>query len=120
MAKNNISYDLNKNCQEYINTSQGLIHITEDKLENILLKNRDCLTAKRAWITPLSILLTCITSLLTTTFNDWLLPAAVWHAMFILIGASSFVWLIISSIKAIKNRKSGDINTLMQKIKTNM
>ena len=40
MSKSNIGYDLNQNCQEYTNISQGLIHITEDKLENILLKNQ--------------------------------------------------------------------------------
>lgn len=114
------SYDASSNfiAERYSNTKSDLIVITHDKLENILLKHLDALKYQREWQMPLSILITLIITFCTTTFNDFFLfKSYEWRSIFIIAGILSFIWLIYSIKQFIKYRKSGSIDSLINKIK---
>lgn len=116
---NNIGLgSITTNIQEFNNTSLGLIHITEEKLENILLKNEKTLTAKKMWVTPLSIFISCGLSLVTNEFKNFLsFSSDTWTAVFIIATFISFIWFICSSIKSFKMRNKGGIDDIMECIK---
>jgi hypothetical protein len=100
------------------NTKSDLIEITEDKLENILLKHIQCLGLRKGWIAPLSIFIAFFVSLLTASFNSKLgLSADTWQAIFIICSILSGGWFIVSIIKLFINWKSTKIETLINKIK---
>jgi len=100
------------------NVQSELIEITEDKLENILLKHLNKLKFIRSWITPLSLLITVIIAKSTATFSDFLnIKAAVWEALFLLGGICFFVWFIFSAITAYRNRQSVSVEYLINTIK---
>ncbi|GLR77211.1 hypothetical protein [Aliivibrio sifiae] len=102
------------------NVKSDLIEITEDKLENILLKHLDKMSLKTAWIAPASILVTIATVKTTATFNDSFgIKAPVWEALTIMVGALSIYWLLKVSIKALVNYKHLSMKSLLGKIKDN-
>ncbi|MCY1634390.1 hypothetical protein NQ163_08390 [Marinifilum sp. D737] len=101
------------------NVKSDLIEITHDKLENILLKYLGNLNKMRSWITPLSIFVTVLVTLLTATFNDYLgLSKEVWNALFILLLIGSIIWLIISLIIIAKCWKKSTLEYLIDKVKS--
>ena len=105
--------------QRRSNIKSDLIEITEDKLENILIKHLHRMNSLRSWITPLSLLVSVILAVATTaTFSDFLgVSADVWEAGFLLVGAGCFFWFLYSLIIIIKNFKSSSIEFLIQRIK---
>lgn len=104
----------NRRC----NTKSDLIEITEDKLENILLKHLEKMLLRSAWIAPASILATLITVKTTATFNNSLgIDAAVWEALTIFVGGLSFLWLLKVVCKAVYNYKSLTLSSLLIEIK---
>ncbi len=79
------------------NTKSDLIEITEDKLENILLKNLKFLNLKHSWINPLTIFVAFLLAKLTSTFNDFIgITKYTWDSIFTICVVLSFVWLIIT------------------------
>ncbi len=52
------------------NVKSDLIEITEDKLENILLKHVQLLEVRKSWITPLSLFVAIMLTNLSATFGD--------------------------------------------------
>lgn len=78
------------------NTQTDLIEITEDKLENILLKHLDKLKAIKAWETPLALFISILVTVLTTEFKSFYFSASVWTAVFIIGLLISFLWLLRS------------------------
>lgn len=104
-----------ENRRENIKTD--LITITQDKLENILIKHLDKLLLKTKWITPLSLALSILATILTSTFKDSFgLSKDIWAAIFYLLFISSIIWLIILVIKLIRNIKSTSIESLIKAI----
>lgn len=101
-----------------VNVKSDLITITEDKLENILLKNIDQKSINRSWIIPLSIFMTTLITILSANFNDiYGLKSAVWEAIFILVTIGTAIWLIISIIRIFMNRGKGSLPNLIARIK---
>jgi hypothetical protein len=102
-----------------INTASPKIAITEDKLENCLLKHGKYVGARNAWIAPLSLLLSCLATLATAVFQDNFLgfSSETWRAVFIISTFASALWLIFSIINLSINWKKGDIDYLIEKIK---
>ena len=100
----------------YNNTSQNLIRITEDKLENILTNHFLNMEKKGEWKTPLGIAVSIVLALISTQFQDaFFLKAAVWEAIFIVSLVLSGVWL---ARKIYHGRKiDSSLKTLMDKIK---
>ncbi|WP_163716782.1 hypothetical protein [Mangrovibacterium lignilyticum] len=102
------------------NTKTDFIEITEDKLENILIKFLRDLKKSSGWLTPLSIFITILITNLTADFKEFLsIPKEIWCAIFYLALALSFVWFIVKTISAIKNRKKVQLDYLINKIKNN-
>ncbi|CAL2082775.1 conserved hypothetical protein [Tenacibaculum dicentrarchi] len=100
------------------NTKSDLIEITEDKLENILLKHLNKLNKVKAWLTPLSLFITILIVILTSTFKSFVgLEKEVWKAIFVISLIVTFFWTIISSYNAIKCSKSSSIDFLINEIK---
>lgn len=85
-----------------VNTKSDLIVITGDKLENILLKHLENISARKAWLMPLSLFITVLLANLTSTFTlKFGVPAATWEALYLLLSISSGFWFIYALIRAI-------------------
>jgi len=102
------------------NTKSDFIEITEDKLENILIKFIRDLKNSTGWLTPLTVFLTVLVAILTSDFNNFLnIPKYVWCAIFYIILAVSFILSVYKGVLAIRNRKKIRLETLMNRIKNN-
>lgn len=100
----------------YNNTSQNLIRITEDKLENILTNHMSNMAKKGDWKTPLGIIVSIVLALISTKFQDaFFLKAAVWEAIFII---SLVIALFVFSYKIYHCMKiDASLKSLMDRIK---
>ncbi|EGQ8033799.1 hypothetical protein G5Y08_000010 [Vibrio parahaemolyticus] len=115
---NQYNHDSVSVVQVHRNVDQEVIQITEDKLENILIKYAKNLGLKDSWLGPLSILITVIITLSTATFNAALgIEAAVWKALFVFVGIVSVFWLCKSLVSIFRKRKESSIRFLISKIK---
>ena len=104
-----------ENRRENIKTD--LITITQDKLENILIKHLDKLLLKSKWITPLSLTLSILATILTSTFNDSFgLSKDIWAAIIYILFISSILWFVVLLIKLVRNYKSTSIDSLIKEI----
>lgn len=104
--------------QVHSNTQQQVIQITEDRLENILIKHSKNLNLKDSWIGPLSILLTIIIAQSTASFTDTIgIKGFVWEAIFYVLGGISLIWFIVNLIKIFIKRNEMSIKFLICKIK---
>ena len=100
------------------NTKSDLIEITEDKLENILLKHLQKLSKINAWLTPVSLFATVIIVLLTSNFKDFLdIKKEVWEALFVLISIVTLIWSVVAIFQSIKCSKKASIKFLISEIK---
>ena len=100
------------------NVKSDLIEITEDKLENILLKHLHKMAIRKEWITPFSLFLTVLLANLTATFaKKFGIDADVWHAFFLLFAFASFIWLVWSLVRLIARWKGASIDNLIAIIK---
>lgn len=100
----------------YNNTSQNLIRITEDKLENILTNHFSNVRKKGDWKAPLGIIVSIVLALISSQFQDALfLEAAVWKAVFIISLVISIAWFGCQIYHCVKIDSS--LKTLMDKIK---
>ena len=98
------------------NTSQNLIRITEDKLENILTNHFLDMEKKGEWKTPLGIAVSIALALISTQFKDaFFFKAAVWEAVFIISLVLSGVWFVRKFYHSKKIDSS--LKKLMDKIK---
>ena len=116
MGQQDISIDLNANLNVYQNTAQDCIVTTRDKLELVLIKTEKAIATKKAWMTPLGLFVTCIVALSSADFNDFILTASVWKALFVLSSIVCGIWLIQTIIQAWKNRKGGNIEGIINQI----
>ena len=106
--------------QVRINTQSELIEITEDKLENILLKHLSKLNKVKGWLTPASLFLTVLIVLLTADFKTfWSIEKEVWKAIFVIGLIATLIWSILAIISAIKCSKNSTITFLINEIKNN-
>lgn len=107
---------VNQVCQ---NTKSDLIEITEDKLENILLKFVKSVKRSNSWITPLSVLITIFAAISTADVNkDFLnIKKEYWTAIFYISFVACICWTIINIIRSITNSNKAKIETVIQKIK---
>ena len=104
--------------QVRVNTQSELIEITEDKLENILLKHLSKLNKVKGWLTPVSLFVTILIVILTADFKPlWGLEKEVWKAIFVVAMLLTIIWSIISLFEAIKCSKKSTITFLINEIK---
>ncbi len=115
---NKPTIDLNSGCVNYTNVSQGIIHITEDKLKVILLEHREKNNQYYSWTTPLGIFTSCLFATITAEFEcTWGISANTWQAIFIICTLITAVWLLYAIICAIKGRNGRKIEDLIKIIK---
>lgn len=100
------------------NVQQEVINITEDKLRLHINAHKNSFEDRKAWISPLSLLVTLIIVLTTSTFDEksFGLDAAEWKAVFVISALLTLLWLINTIVKFIK---SNTIDDLVNEIKTN-
>jgi hypothetical protein len=105
--------------EEYANVKSDLIHITDDKLRNILNGFVSKVKKGKDWLTPFSIALTLVITFLTTDFSkDFLgISKSIWSLIFIGAFVASIIWLIISIINSLRLRKLTNIEYLIDRIK---
>ena len=104
--------------QTHVNVKSDLIEITDDKLENILLKHLDKLGTRRHWLLPFSLLVTVSLALSTADFKTaFNVKPEVWKAIFILVVVVSVIWLIRDLYIRFKCRGEATIDDLITKIK---
>lgn len=116
----NSRIDLNSECVNYNNVSQGLIHITEDKLKVILLEHKNKNSLFYSWTTPLGIFISCLLATVTSNFGDtWGISSSTWEAIFIICTVITGGWLIYAIGCALANIKGRKINDLIERIKNN-
>jgi hypothetical protein len=98
--------EISRTITRYQNVDENEIVITESKLENILMKHSNALTAGSDWKTPLGLIIAIIIVFLTTEFNKNFLglQPTVWQAIFIICLFLSCGWLLSSIISKIKHR----------------
>jgi hypothetical protein len=101
------------------NTKQTVITITEDKLRNYLLEFCRWSGVRSGWIAPLGIVITIITSLVTLDFvTRFGKSGDFWCALFGFCGLGTTIWLVITIIRAVRYWKKGELDPLIQRIKT--
>jgi len=88
--------DLVEVTNVYLNVSQAVIITTEDRAKLCIVNYEKSILDKKGWVTPLVLFVAILTALLTCTFKDFLLNSSTWMAIFIILGAISFIWLINS------------------------
>ena len=77
------------------NVTQEIIVTTADKARLCLIKARDRMERRNAWIAPAGILVTLIVVFPTTTFQDFLsLSKEFWKAMFSFAALGALAWLV--------------------------
>jgi len=102
------------------NIKSDFIQITEDKLENILLKHLKKSNKVSAWITPLSLFVTIFLVVLTADFKDFAgIEKSVWKAIFLISMVGTFIWTIIAARQAISCSKKVTVEYLIKEIKNN-
>lgn len=102
------------------NIQSDLIEITEDKLENILLKHLNKLRLISGWLTPVSLFITFLVVLLSAEFKKFLyLNKDVWQAVFVMALIITIIWSIKAVYLAITNSKNVTIEYLINEVKNN-
>ncbi len=118
MANKSNNIDLNASCVNYNNVSQGIIHITEDKLNVILLKYESRNKKYFSWTTPLGIFISCLIAIITSKFEEtWGLSPDTWKAIFIIITVVSGFGFLYSGYKSFEGRNDIGIEKLIEEIK---
>ena len=98
--------------------SGEILVVTMDKVELCLMKNRDLLTSKHQWLTPVGLFFSFVATLTAvSTFNDLILKADVWHAMFVLLAVGTFVWSLVAVGAALKLWGRGGIDDICKDLK---
>jgi len=100
------------------NVKSDLIEITEDKLENILLKHLKKMGTRNAWLAPLGLFVSVVLANVSATFNEKFgIPASTWEAVFILAAIASGVWFTVNLVLMIVNWKESSTDYLISCIK---
>ena len=100
------------------NVKSDLIEITQDKVENIILKYLKNINIRNSWQTPFATLLTLFLARLTASFKDALgLSKDSWNAFFAIGIVISFFWLIWTIYKIVVYWNYTSIEYLINRIK---
>ena len=100
------------------NVKSDLIEITEDKLENILLKYIQNLELRKRWLLPLGFLISVALTLTSAKFQDALgLSAATWNAIFVVLAVLSAAWLVADIVQLARCWSKSTLEYLLRTIK---
>lgn len=97
------------------NVGQEYIVTTKDKVELALNDQQYYLKTRRDWITPATLFISVLATLVAADFKNFGgLSSDFWKAIYVLLLCSSFIWLIYTSIIAIKHINKGGTNYFIQ------
>ena len=100
------------------NTSTDYITITEDKLRHYSKDLHDGIKSKLYPGTPLAFFIAISTTLLTASFKEaYGKSADFWESCFFISAIITFFWLLYSIFKYIKERKKGDIDYFIARVR---
>jgi hypothetical protein len=100
------------------NIDQVLISITEDKLENILIKNRIRYSWPDEIMSSFGLVLAIGTTLVSSDFKDALyLTKSEWKSIFILLLVISLIYLVIKVVSVIRMKSVDEIIKLTKNIR---
>ena len=104
--------------QRRSNVKSDLIEITEDKLENILLKHLRRMGTRKGWIAPLGLFISVVLANVSASFNDKFgIPSSTWEAVFLLAAIASGIWLVVSIILMMIKWRVSSLDYLISCIK---
>ena len=110
-----LTNQLAQNTRVHFNLGQNAIITTEDKVRLVLLTHLSIMDQKKSWIAPAGIFITILTSFVTTNFKDFFFQASTWEALFLLSGATSFIWLLVA-LKQVYSAPS--VDDIVSELKT--
>lgn len=100
------------------NVKSDLIEITEDKLENILLKYIQNIELRKRWVLPFGLLVSVALTLTSAKFQDGLgISAATWNAVFLVLAALSVAWLLFDLLQLTRCWSKSTLDYLIRTIK---
>lgn len=88
---------------------QEIIQITEDRLRLVLKDHVELIEEKKAWHTPLGVLIAIAAAFVTADFRDAYFNAATWRAVFLISGILSLIWLVKAIYRAATSLSIDDI-----------
>jgi hypothetical protein len=90
-------------AQEFSNTDQNVIKITEDRLKLNLIQYEEAQRKRISWVTPVSLSASLLLALVTTAnYKDFFgVKADVWNAIIILCFISCAFWSFVSIYRSI-------------------
>jgi hypothetical protein len=94
---------------------QDVITTTEDKVRLTLLNYLKKIEKKRAWLTPLGLMISLTLTLMMSAFKNWGLNADTWKAIFIIGDIASFIWLVYAVIESFRSIKLDDVIAELKK-----
>ena len=101
--------------QFYDNTQSNIIRITDDKLNVILLENKEAIEKRSNFLTPLTLLITLVLTFCTNDFKDFLMiPKDAWQGFYMFCILGSAIWLII---EIRKKKKVISVKELVERIR---
>jgi len=101
-------------AQRRSNIKSDLIEITEDKLENILLKHLKRIGNRNMWLTPLTLCISVTLASVSATFNErFSIPANMWESLFFCTAIVSGIWFLVSLVLMVMNWKKSSIEYLI-------
>lgn len=100
------------------NTSLNYITTTSDKLNIFANKFSDGVNARVAWITPLSLFITLVVTLITAEFKKvWLVEAHIWENLFQISAFVAFIFTVITLIKCTRHWRNGSTEKFINDIR---
>lgn len=99
------------------NIGQEVIVTTVDKVKICLMENRECLSAQKEWVTPLSLFIALVTTLAAADFREFVFEPAVWQAIYILSSLVTFFWTLDKVRAAWTLRSKASIETIVTSLK---
>jgi hypothetical protein len=91
-----VQLNVSQSGSVHVDMSSDTIVTTDDKVRLWLIGRVEKNEARNAWIAPAGLFVSLWLAILTSSFKDFLLKAAVWEAIFIICAVVSLVWLIVS------------------------
>jgi hypothetical protein len=94
---------------------QDVITTTEDKVRLTLLNYLKKTEKRRAWLTPLGLMISLTLTLMMSAFKNWGLTQDTWKAIFIIGDIASFIWLVYAVIQSFRSVKLDDVIAELKK-----
>ncbi|MGD1120248.1 MAG: hypothetical protein ABR886_12340 [Dehalococcoidales bacterium] len=94
---------------------QDVITTTEDKVRLTLSDYLKKMEKKKAWLTPMGLLISFTLTLMMSGFKNFGLSADTWKAIFIIGDIIFFIWLVYAVIQSFQSVKMDDVITELKK-----